>query len=68
MNNKEILEIMKEGFKGINDRLDKMEAKIDPLVEFKAKSEGSNNSVKFIIVTGIAAFAVILSLISLYHK
>ena len=68
MSNDEIVVLMKEGFNQINNRLDKIESKVDPLIEFKAKHEGSNANGKYILVTVMSALAIIIGLINLYIK
>lgn len=51
---------------GIDHRLDKIEKDIEPLIDYKAKSEGSLYAMKWMIGFGIVVIPIIISLIQLY--
>jgi adenylate kinase family enzyme len=79
MSNDEILEYMKERFdlmatsldtmeKGINERLKSIEKEIKPLIEYKAKSEASISTLKYLVAFGIVVIPILISLINLYIK
>lgn len=68
MNNKEVLEIMNKRFDSLDSRLDKIDKDIKPLIEYKAKSEGSVSTLKYIVGIGFTVIIITISLIALHLK
>lgn len=79
MKNDEIVEYMKERFdlmadnqekfeKNLDKRLDKIDSDIAPLIEYKAKSEGSMSTLKYIIGIGFTVITIIIGLIAIHLK
>jgi hypothetical protein len=77
MTNKELLELMKEQFtvvsesikemeKRLQSRIDMLEEKIEPLVTFKDRSEGSDLTTKFYIGLVVIIVPIVISIASLY--
>jgi len=79
MSNNEILEYMKERFdqvaisikemeKGIDGRLKNIEREIKPLIEYKAQSEGSMATFKYLVGIGFTVISIVITLITIYLK
>lgn len=54
----------KELFEYVKDRFDKIELELKPLIEYKAKSEGTLATLKYVVTFGFAAFTIMIALIT----
>jgi len=65
-----LIDYMKERFDQIDKKQDRQYAeiikKLDPVVEWKEKADGSIKALRWLMVTGMSFMAIILTVIGLY--
>ena len=66
--NIDLIDYMKERFDKIDTRLENIEQRIQPLVEYKAKSEASMVTIKYLVAIGLIGIPIFITLLQFFKK